>query len=119
MNNCKCCGKESDIGNFQPDCEVVVTAKPLGLCYNCGFWTWKVNTIKESPNTFATVDGHLYHISPDDPKAIFKGFGGSEFIIKYFDGRSVKSHNLWHNGKIPDLFKDRIPNNAVFSKGID
>lgn len=42
------------------------------------------------------------------------GFGGSLFRVKFHDGRYLETNNMWHQGTIPDHFKERLPDNAVF-----
>ena len=84
------------------------------ICHNCHFWMEKVQwEIDKNPNV-VRVDGWHNLITPDDPSAPFQGYGGREFVIKFNDGREVISHNLWHQGTIPDHFRDRLPDNAIF-----
>ena len=47
------------------------------------------------------VNGRCYHIGDEDSKSPFRGFGGTPWIIEFFDGRVVYTTNLWDNGKIP------------------
>jgi len=48
------------------------------------------------------------------PFGNFLGFGGSEFRIRFFDGREVVTHNLRHNGEIPQDYRAMLPDNAEF-----
>jgi hypothetical protein len=45
----------------------------------------------------------------DDPK----GFGGDNWIIRFLDGREVRSSSLWAMGQIPSDWLDRIKVNAT------
>ena len=67
----------------------------------------------------AIVNGERFSIAPDQPKGYggFVGHGGAEFTIRFADGRGVVTHNLWHQGKIPDRFRARFPGNVKFVKG--
>lgn len=82
------------------------------LCFGCDFWSSKI-PIKDDANT-VRVNGVHYRITPDNAKAAFQGFGAHEFKIKFNDGRNVVTHNLWCQGEIPVIFKDRLPDNAKF-----
>lgn len=83
------------------------------LCFYCNFWKSKL-AIKDDPTT-ARIGGTHYMICPDQPGNVgFKGFGGAEFNIRFNDGRFLTTHNLWCQGEIPEVFKDRLPDNAVF-----
>ena len=83
------------------------------ICFYCYFWLEKLD-VKDYPTT-VRVSGTHYMISPDNSSTLgFKGFGGAEFRIKFNDGRYIVSHNLWCQGDIPERFKDRLPDNAVF-----
>lgn len=90
----------------------------LSLCFDCLFWTEKL-AFKDEPKV-ARIDGNHYSIAPDEPKEYrgFLGFGGTRFEIKFFDGRQVVTHNLWHQGSIPQRFRERLPDNAEFVREI-
>lgn len=85
------------------------------MCKDCSYWQEKVE-IKDDPRV-ARVKGRHYWVGDVQPKgtpSMFRGFGGSGFMIKFNDGREVETFNLRHNGHIPDRFKDRLPDNAEF-----
>ena len=44
-----------------------------------------------------------------------KGFGGDNWIIRFHDGREVKSSSLWCMGQIPEEWKPRIVENATLA----
>lgn len=43
-----------------------------------------------------------------------RGFGGQVFVIRFNDGRTVVTNDLWHQGDVPELVKAMLPDNAVF-----
>lgn len=87
------------------------------VCHGCLHWLDLVRS-KDEPNHFV-VDGWHYTYEPDDPpgKRRFSGFGGRRHNIRFPDGRVVVSHNVWTQGKIPDRFRDRLPDSATFLGG--
>jgi hypothetical protein len=74
------------------------------------FW-WEKIQIKNDPRT-ARINGTHYLIGREEDK--FKGFGGQTFYIQFFDGRLVKTTNLWCQGEIPEVMRMVLPDNARF-----
>lgn len=60
------------------------------------------------------ANGEHYTLGDDRPGDEFKGFGGRRFDIEFFDGRTVTTHDLWHQGVIPPKWRERYPDNARF-----
>ena len=106
---CQECGKRED-GSWADDMAKVLEAKQL--CFNCNFWAEKVG-IKDRPRV-ARIDGHHYQIGTDAGDTAFRGFGGRKFVILFNDGRRMQTSNLWHQGEIPERFRERLPDNAKF-----
>jgi hypothetical protein len=79
--------------------------KDRNLCFFCNFWL-EIQFDKDNPRRFF-IDHNAYFMKDDDPNASFQGFGGCLFIIKK-DDKEIHTHNLWHNGEIPELFWDKI-----------
>jgi len=82
------------------------------LCFNCDFWDQYAKRV-DDPRC-VRVNGTHYVIAADEPDGMFRGFGGQGFTVQFFDGRTVATSNLWHQGTIPELFRDRLPDNAKF-----
>ena len=80
-------------------------------CFYCSFWEEKVR-IKGDPNQ-TIVNGEHYMVGSSTNGPI-RGFGGADFSIEYFDGRRIECNNLWHQGEIPEHFRNRLPDNAKF-----
>jgi len=64
------------------------------------------------------VRGHLFEIHPPVSEGFSatggRGFGGAEFKIKFKDGRTVVTQNLWSVGDIPEEYRNALPDNAKF-----
>lgn len=80
------------------------------LCFDCTFWSRMIR-----------VDGAIRvggkHYQDGGRKGGNKswlGFGGAEWLIVMNDGREISTNNLWHQGTIPEHFRDRMPDNAIF-----
>lgn len=82
------------------------------LCHTCNFWHEKI-AMKDDTRT-ARIEGTHYRVGDEGVRGLFQGFGGAKFVIKFNDGREVTTTNLWAQGKIPQRFKDRLPDNATF-----
>ena len=86
-----------------------------GLCSTCDHWTM-LHAKREDPRV-AVIEGQHYMIerdlSPRTPRHC-AGFGGSKHTIRFNDGREVVTHNLWAQGTIPDHFRERLPDTAIF-----
>ena len=90
------------------------------ICFSCNIWTATIraHNNKSYHESSPIVNGTHYHISPDVTGAGFKGFGGSEFDVRFFDGRRTITHNMWCQGDVPKHFKDQLPDNAKFHDSI-
>lgn len=42
-----------------------------------------------------------------------QGFGGAKWKITDLDGKERFCSNLWHQGDVPQQFRDRLPDNVV------
>ena len=108
----------TECGGIVSTCYTLELADNLrffNICFYCYFWLEKLK-IKDDPNT-VRVRGTHYIICQDNTLG-FRGFGGAEFRIKFHDGRYIISHNLWCQDDIPERFKDRLPDNAIFLERI-
>jgi hypothetical protein len=68
------------------------------------------------------VRGYLYRIRPELPvdrrhpiePTGGRGFGGAEWKVRFHDGRTVVTRDLWSEGQIPEEYREALPDNAVF-----
>ena len=105
--NCVECGEVINAEFMEPVRTNILNRQ---LCFNCLFWTEYVET--KSDHSHLVVNNNHYVIGP--ATGYQGGFGGAKFNIKFNDGREVTTTNLWMQGDIPERFRDRLPNNAVF-----
>jgi len=62
----------------------------------------------------AIVKGVHYMVGDESSKVMPRGFGGSLFNIRWFDGHEAKTTNLWCQGDVPEHFRSKLPDNAEF-----
>jgi len=99
-----------------------------GLCHLCAYWLEKeqddakrtsaVVVQREYPTSEGVrVERWHYSYDEDEPMVSTQhrqmlGHGGAEWNIEFYDGRKVKTNNLWCQSTIPEWFLDRFPVNA-------
>ena len=106
---CSVCGEYD-----KPNHYVTETAIAMGthrMCFRCNFWRGQLELDKASKRTWAIIDGHHYVLGDH---GAFRGYSGRNFKIKFNNGTILETDDLWHQGKIPEKWKDKFPNNAEF-----
>ena len=99
--------------HYMEEYETAIQAQRV--CFSCLFWR---SRIADADAMTAIINGQRYQIEADRPgvSSGSLGFGGSRFVIRFHDGRWIETRNLWTQGKIPAHFRERMPDNAVFTK---
>ena len=85
--------------------------KRRSLCFHCCFWHRLIDVVDDPRSV--RVDGKHHFIGREDAKG-FRGCAGARYTIEFHDGRRVETTNLWNQGEIPERFRDRLPDNAIF-----
>ena len=112
---CKICGKEEDPSHWINGNEM----REHQMCFSCNFWRDMLEKdYKRPPHTYCMIDGTHYVIEPDKPNTFFKGFGGAEFQIEFFDGTRIVTHNLWCQGEPNEQWRQLFPDNARFENNL-
>lgn len=104
---CRVCGKE--ITNHRwcvPICS--------DECFTKDFWDQKLERYKKGDKNIVVCVHHVYYIAEENASGD-RGFDGAVRYIKFFDGRLVRTTNLWYNGKMPEEYYDKMPDNATWS----
>jgi len=78
-----------------------------------GYW---MNLIDNPPKNRLVINGvHYTHEGMQiGVRKSWRGSNGKLFTIKLKDGTIVKTNSLWHQGTIPEYFRDQLPDNAEF-----
>lgn len=99
---CKICGKEFTNRRW-------TTLVCSDECFEDNYWLERVNDIKNKNRVI--IDNSVYYIA-DENACGSRGFDGAIFYIHFFDGREVRTTNLWSNGQIPEKYLKQLPDNA-------
>lgn len=105
---CVECGAEGNAGSYHGGEEIYAAR----ACFNCHFWLKKVVS-RDEPGVVRA--GGIHYTIGKEGEA-FPGFSGQRFVVVFNDGRRVETTNLWHQGTIPERFRERLPDNATFER---
>lgn len=105
------------------------TIEAPSRCFHCEFWLQRVDQVEAAvpgvhqpvivDGVFYSVGNPVHETPPRWNECSHLGFGGSRWDIRWNDGRTVTTHNLWHGGAIPEYYRMRLPqlrDNATFVK---
>ena len=106
MLECEICGKQIEKSQYYDN--VICSSE----CFTKHYWLERVKN-KDSKRQ-VVAKGVVYQIENENDRSSSRGFAGAKFVIHFFDGRKVFTSNLWHNGTVPDEFRDQLPDNAEF-----
>ena len=110
---CGECGAEE---TSQLDQYTAAVLRKRQRCHGCFYWLIRIEALadpKQGPRFVRTEEGRHYQMRPDNEDRGSRGHAGRPFIITFYDGRKVRTTNLWGQGKIPERFRDRLPPNAT------
>lgn len=118
MEKCKICGDIVNYDNFVDD--VAKVMKENCLCFSCQLWKERADKLQnEDKYLHPIIDGTYYTVGDEDSKeTYFRGFSGARFQIEFNDGHKLISTNLWCGGDIPEVWKDKLSNNARFENNL-
>jgi hypothetical protein len=107
---CKECGDEINLDNWMPEFKAKLISREL--CHRCDYWVDRI----PKRSSQIVVNGEVFQLDNNKPSTKSSaGHGGREFIFKRDGSDEIeRSTNLWFNGVVPNRFKLRIPDNAVF-----
>lgn len=79
---------------------------------------WKCLIAERDNPKHVVVKATHYQIGPEDQsiRRQWRGFHGDRYNIRFNDGRTVTSTNMWCQGAIPAQLRDDLPDNAEFVK---
>ncbi len=77
---------------------------------------WAGLALKRGDGLSVVAGGQHYRIGPEGERGL-RGFGGAPWLVRFFDGREVRTSNLWHQGEIPQEWRHLLPDNATLKSG--
>ena len=101
---CEICGKE--IENSQYHGNILCSSR----CFTINFW----REIIAEKDKHIIIHGECYCDGGENAPGAFRGFSGRRFWIRFKDGSTLTTNNLWYQGKITDEFRDELPDTAEF-----
>ena len=106
MLRCEICNKEIEKSCYSN--AVLCGTK----CFKKHYW----NEIVTEKEEHIVINGVCYCDAGDRPgeKPSYLGHAGRRFWIRYFDGKTVTTNNLWYQGEIPEEYRSALPDNAEF-----
>lgn len=105
---CSVCGKKQNLNKYALNFSK--NLKRYVMCFHCYFWMVDVGA-----SNYVVIDGVAYSVGEEDWNGS-RGYGGRRFIIKRKNGCIIDTTNLWHRGNVPDYFRDKFSDDAVFLK---
>lgn len=109
LPRCKECGDPTPSNFMEPSKSQILTRQ---LCFACNFWT---NVIHEDRDGLGIVLDGVHHRDGGRTRRATEanGFGGAEWRLRLANGKLVDTNNLWCQGRVPEHFRDRLPDNAI------
>lgn len=126
QNKCPICGREDDPENYISS-RIKEIMEKKKYCFHCAFWYDIAvrDSAKENPSVPVVVNNTHWSYPLHEPVYFSKSHGWSckpipiMHYILFKDGRVSETNQLWHQGDIPEQFREMIPNNAVFIDKVD
>ena len=102
--NCKYCGK---VITEHWDTFVTKTLVGEAMCKDCMFYDSLIGS-----KHVAIQNRHIHVIHVQGIDKMFRANEGKNFVVKFRDGRVIRTHNLKGYGEIPGYFDKLLPDNA-------
>jgi len=113
MKRCVCCNGKYFMDGYDEKDKIVRLMVKEGICYNCAYWK---TIIKSPPQYMEVVNNQCLRIFPKVEKKDKSMILGGQGKVRYFmrpDLSVTKSNDIWVIGKVPEVFRDKLPNTMV------
>jgi len=102
--NCTKCGKTNDSEHYSG-------LRNKAMCFSCNFWT----DIKERNPLIVNGDSYMDGGNQVGVSRSLLGFSGRIFRYRKLGATEWKeTNNMWHQGTVPEVFREEMPDNAEF-----
>lgn len=107
---CAKCGKEA-VNHYVGEIAMIMDEE--GLCFECAYWVWQHRLDYSGKRKFAIVDGYHYVLAPHTDTNWLVGSCGQKYHFLFNNGEELVCDNVWHQGQVPEHFRDIMPDNAT------
>lgn len=121
LETCSLCGRIDDTEEYI-DSPIKKLMEEKKCCFHCAFWfnIAEGDPDLEDPSIPVIVDGSHWSYPSNSP-IVFNDSNGWSWrpiptmhYILFENGKVEATNILWHQGTIPNRFRELLPNNAVF-----
>lgn len=117
VEKCRWCGG-SDKCLFSGDQAPI--ARGLDTCFSCAYWiqilTQRDDRMIVTP-TYRHFTATYWGIRTSKRDGL-KGFSGAPWRATFLDGSVKVSNDIWHQGEVPPVWRDRFAPNVVELRGL-
>lgn len=115
---CSVCGTEVNLDEYFGNGEYVDLMRERKVCHECAFW---IDKAERPEYGRAIADGHYFIVNPfvRRPYNRFCALGGKMVYGIRNDRTFFMTDNAWHQGKIPDRFRDILPDDCRLLSAVD
>ena len=119
QNKCPICGRVDDPEEYISS-RIKEIMEEKKCCFHCAFW-YRIHYMDPDEETIPVVVNHTHWSFPSKEPVHYQKSHGWSYrpiptmnYILFDDGRVAETNQLWHQGNIPEPFRELLPNNAVF-----
>ena len=120
VEQCTLCNGDYDLEEYTPNLDIPKLMAEHKICYECAFWLHRKRLDERAEGILPLViDGSHYTVQVDKE---YQSIIGKQDKFVYLHNLIITSSGriipvnlfaLWHQGTIPERFRDLFPNNAV------
>jgi hypothetical protein len=107
---CEICGKEFEKRHWGDEYSKICSDE----CFGKKFW----KIIIEDKDNRVIVNHRCYHFDKNKPMknydTDYNGYGGRIFNIRFKNGETYITNDLWYQGDVPEQYLGDLPDNAEF-----
>jgi hypothetical protein len=83
--------------------------------YHNAEYYWDDAQVAKEPERRVVVDGVHYRLGYNgDKPSPHNGYAGARWVVEFFTGGRVATHDLWYQGPVPLKYRQALPDNARF-----
>lgn len=111
---CEKCGSKIRDQGYNANSPVYADMLRDETCWQCAFWN---RVVSDKTRRLVVIDGTCYDfkpwVRPPYPANAVMGMNGKPLFILNMKGKVEKSNDAWLIGKVPPIFREWLPDNAI------